>query len=367
MARIPESEIERLKLQVSVVRLVEAAGIQLKPHGKDQVGRCPWHDDKTPSLIVSPKTNLWHCMGACQMGGSSIDWVMKFEGVSFRHAVELLKRQLGDAPAVEIAASTIEQGEATPRAVFGPLHAATAGSAEPEVASGILPSAATAGSAKPLAHPCASLLAVSDDDQALLRWVVDYYHAVLKQSQEAKSYLDARGIYSVDAIETFKLGFANRTLGYLMPEATVKAGAKLRAALQRVGLYRASGHEHLSGSLVVPVTDLDGKVTEVYGRKITPGLRAGTPLHLYLPGPHRGVFNEQGFVGQEEVILCEALIDALTFWCAGYRNVTSSYGIEGFTEDHIEALKRHGIKRVLIAYDADDAGNSAAVGGTRCA
>jgi DNA primase len=329
MARIPESEIERLKLQVSVVRLVEAAGIVLKPHGKDRVGRCPFHDDKTPSLVVSPKSNLWHCLGACQMGGSSIDWVMKFEGVSFRHAVELLKRQLGDAPTIAVATPPTEQGEAEPRAVFGPLHAA-------------------------------ELLAAGNDEQALMRWVIDFYHATLKQSPEAKRYLDARGIYSVEAINTFKLGFANRTLGYLVPDIQVKAGAKLRAALQRVGLYRETGREHFNGSLVVPIADRDGNVTEVYGRKVTPNLRAGTPLHLYLPGPHHGVFNEQGLVGQEEVILCEALIDALTFWCAGYRNVTSSYGIEGFAADLFDAFKRHSIKRVLIAYDADDAGNSAA-------
>ena len=58
MARIPDHEIERLKRRVSVERLVEAAGIELRPHGKDRVGRCPFHDDKTPSLVVSPKTNL---------------------------------------------------------------------------------------------------------------------------------------------------------------------------------------------------------------------------------------------------------------------------------------------------------------------
>ena len=105
MARIPESEIERLKLQVSVVRLVEAAGIALKPHGKDRVGRCPWHADKTPSLVVSSKSNLWHCLGACQVGGSSIDWVMKFEGVSFRRAVELLRQEVGEVSAVPITTS----------------------------------------------------------------------------------------------------------------------------------------------------------------------------------------------------------------------------------------------------------------------
>lgn len=320
MARIPEPEIERLKSEVSLVRLVEAAGIVLKPHGKDRVGRCPFHDDKTPSLVVSPQSNLWHCLGACQIGGSVIDWVMKFEGVSFRHAVERLRREIGES--------------ALPRPDEGPVTT----------------TATTA------------LVATADDDAALLRWVIDFYHTTLKQSPEAQRYLHARGIDSREAIDTFKLGFANRTLGYRVPDIQVKAGAKLRAALQRVGLYRETGREHFNGSLVVPIMDLDGRVTEVYGRKIggDTKLRAGTPLHLYLPGPHRGVFNEAGLIGQPEIILCEALIDALTFWCAGYRNVTASYGIEGFTDDHLEAFTRHGVQRVLIAYDRDDAGNAAA-------
>ena len=60
------------------------------------------------------------------------------------------------------------------------------------------------------------------------------------------------------------------------------------------------------------------------------------------------------------MILCEALLDALTFWCAGYRNVTSSYGVEGFTDELLAAFQRHGIQRVLIAYDPDEAGDRAA-------
>ena len=60
------------------------------------------------------------------------------------------------------------------------------------------------------------------------------------------------------------------------------------------------------------------------------------------------------------MILCESIIDALTFWCAGFRHVTASYGIEGFTPDHPEAFQRHGIRRVVIAYDRDDAGETAA-------
>jgi DNA primase len=62
----------------------------------------------------------------------------------------------------------------------------------------------------------------------------------------------------------------------------------------------------------------------------------------------------------KEVILCEALIDALTFWCAGYRNVTASYGVEGFAADHLAVFTHHHIERVLIAYDRDEAGEKAA-------
>jgi DNA primase len=351
MARIPESEIERLKLQVSVVSLVEAAGIALKPHGKDLVGRCPFHDDKTPSLVVSPKSNLWHCLGKCQMGGSAIDWVMRFEGVSFRRAVDLLLQQLGAAPALAVPPANVAgRARAGSRTTVAPNpESSAARSAAPEAASSLVADAPVADAQD------------DGDDQALLRRVIEFYHQTLKRSSEAQAYLAQRGLTHPEVVDHFKLGFCNRTLGYRLPNKRTVAREAINAQLQRIGIYRASMREHLDGSLVVPVVDLAGNVTEVYGRKITRALRAGTPRHVYLPGPHRGVFNEVGLVGQAEVILCEALLDALTFWCAGYRNVTSSYGIEGFTPDLLAALKRHGVQRVLIAYDADEAGNAAAV------
>lgn len=93
MARIPDEEIERLKREISVERLVTGFGVELKRHGANLVGRCPFHQDRTPSLIVTPETNLWSCKGKCNIGGSTIDWVMKTQGVSFRHAVELLRAE----------------------------------------------------------------------------------------------------------------------------------------------------------------------------------------------------------------------------------------------------------------------------------
>ncbi len=183
-------------------------------------------------------------------------------------------------------------------------------------------------------------------------------------SPEALAYLERRGIASRELIEAHRLGFANRTLGLRLPAARVKAGLELRGRLQKTGLIRETGHEHFNGCLVVPVIDEAGHVREVYGRKITEGVNP--PLHLYLPGPHKGVWNVRGLLngqvcGQAEVILTEALIDAMTFWCAGWRNVTAAYGVEGLTEDHLEAFKRLGVKRVLIAFDRDDAGERGAV------
>ena len=111
------------------------------------------------------------------------------------------------------------------------------------------------------------------------------------------------------------------------------------AGLQELGILRKSGHEHFNGSLVIPVFDASGQVVEMYGRKITANLRDGTPDHLYLRGEHRGVWNEEALIASKDIILCEALIDAMTFWVAGYRQVTASYGVNGFTEDHRRGVR----------------------------
>jgi len=320
MARIPEDEVERIKQEISVERLAEARGIKLERRGADLIGLCPFHEDHEPSLVITPAKNLWHCLGACRTGGSVIDWVMKCNGVSFRHAAELLR---ANHPSL---------------AAPGP----------------VVRKATTA--AVKLETPFAS----DADDQAVLRQAVDYYHETLKESPEALRYLQGRGLEHPDMVGHFRLGFANRTLGYRLPEANRKAGAEIRGRLQRLGILRESGHEHFNGSVVIPVIDLEGNVTEIYGRKITEGLRPGTPLHMYLPGPHKGVWNEEALMVSKEIILCEALIDALSFWCADYRNVTASYGVNGFTGDHRQAFRKHGTKKVLIAYDRDEAGEKAA-------
>ena len=315
MPYVPPEEKERIKREVSIERLAEARGIKLHRSGRSLMGLCPFHDDHNPSLSIDPAKNEWHCFG-CDRKGDVIEWVRCAEGVSFHHALELLKRDYIPSTGPVVKQSTVPK----------------------------LPCPVTLGA----------------DDRTVMRELVAYYHRTLNETPEALRYLEKRGLNSSEMVERFQLGFSDRMLGPALPDRNRRPGKEIRAQLERLGVFRASGHEHLRGSLVIPVINLDGDVVEMYGRKIRDDLRPGTDYHLYLPGPHRGVWNEEALIASKEIILCEALIDAMTFWVAGYRQVTASYGVNGFTKDHRAAFERHGVKRVYIAYDADEAGNKAA-------
>ena len=217
MARIPEAELERLKAEVSLVRLVEAAGITLESQGKDYAARCPFHEDDTASLIVTPDKNLFHCFG-CGAAGGPIDWVMKTQRRELPPRGRAAQRGL---PCGSISGTAATVKQSTVRRLPPPVS-------------------------------------LDADDQALLNQVVGYYHETLKQSPEALAYLQARGLVHGELVERFKLGYANRTLGLRLPEKNRKAGAEIRARLERIGVYRDSGHEHFNGSLIVPVLD-DGR------------------------------------------------------------------------------------------------------------
>ena len=320
MGRIPDEVIERLKEEVSLQRLVELAGVELRQQGKDLVGLCPFHEERTGSLVISPEKNLWHCMGACQAGGSVIDWVMRAEGVSFRHAVELLRD--GVAPSAL-------SGQRVTRSTVARLP---------------------------------SPLPIGAGERELLERVVGFYAQTLRECPEALAVLERRGLAGQELIEEFRIGYANRTLGYRLPAKNRKPGAELRGKLQALGVFRATGHEHLSGSLVIPVCDVNGEVVQLYGRKLRDDLNhRGSSRHLYLPGPRRGVFNAKALAAcGGELVVCESLIDALTFWRHGLRHVTAAFGADGFTDELHTALKDAGVARVLIAFDRDEAGDRGA-------
>ena len=322
MARIPEEEINRIKRETDLAALIRSRGIELRKHGsKDLVGRCPFHQDgDSPNLIITPGKGLYHCM-ACGAAGNAIQFVEKFDGVSFRHAFELLanggKAVFENAPV---------NGSA-------PKH-----STVPKL-------------------PCP--LDAEASDAELLNQVIDFYHERLKHNQAALDYLASRGLDDEKLVKRFRIGFADRTLGLRIPHGNRSLGATLRSRLRELGVYRKSGHEHFNGSIVFPIFDADGNASEIYGRKITKGLKKGLLHHLYLPGPHRGIFNPDSLRSQE-IILCESVIDALTFVRFGMENATCIFGTEGFTDELFEAIKAANLDTVRIAYDADEAGERAA-------
>ena len=244
MPMIPEEEIERIKRETDLTAVIRSRGVELKPSGHDLVGLCPFHEDHDPSLRVTPGKGLWRCM-ACQATGNVIQFVQRFDGVSFRHAFELLKSG-------KLSALSGPGG----RANGAPIKKSTV----PRLESPLTPEA---------------------DDQAALRQVVDYYHARLKENPPALAYLQKRGIGSEEAIATFKLGFVDRTLGLRLPNNQRKEGAALRERLTRLGILRDTGHEHLRGRIVFPVIAENGEIGTVYGRAIDDGGKHDR--HLFLP------------------------------------------------------------------------------------
>jgi DNA primase catalytic core len=321
MPRIPEEEIERVKRETDLVTLIRSRGIELKKHGTGNlIGLCPFHDDRDPSFIVTPDKGLFHCMG-CGKAGNAIQFVQQFDGVSFRHAYEIL------AEGGNLVYAAPENGR---------------------IKTSTVPR---------LENP----LDMYAEGGALLDQVADYYHRRLLKSTVALDYLRMRGLCHDEAIRTFKLGYADRSLGLRLPLTNRHDGNLVRERLKALGILRDTGHEFLTGAVIVPVPGPDGHTIEMYGRKIAmQANRRGYPVHQYLPGPHGGVWNPEAFK-EAELVLCEAPLDALTLWVNGIRNVSFIYGTNGFTQEIFDAIKEQHIKRVVLAYDADESGNRAAV------
>jgi DNA primase catalytic core len=315
MARFSPEEIERIKRETDIIALIQSCGTVLKKRESkpgEWMGRCPIHDDKDPSLCVNNDKNQWICHGACQKGGDVIEWVMHAKKCSFTHAMELLQENSFHKPAAT----------GNPRQLECPLP-------------------------------------LTANQQELLISTVNYYHDRLKVNTDALAYLDKRGIVHAEIIDRFKLGFVDRTLGLRVPPKAYKNGSTMRDALEEIGILRDTGHEHLRGCIVIPLMTTKGEIVQIYGRRLDNGGKS-KQRHFYLPRPLAGVFNFEALQQFEEIILCESIIDALTFWNHGYRNVTCTFGTNGFTDEILDAIQNGNVKRVLIAFDNDTAGNHGA-------
>ncbi|MGM3184503.1 CHC2 zinc finger domain-containing protein [Dickeya oryzae] len=334
MGRMTPAELEQLKRGVSLRAVAQSQGHTLKKQGADSyVCRCPFHQENTPSCVITPSKNLYHCFG-CGASGSVLDWLQHTERLTWPQTLLRLRELAGN-----------------PSFLAAPVVPASPSAARTRLAD------------------------LDDDGQALLNQVIGFYHQSLLANPEAQQWLVSRGLAHPELVSHFRLGFAGHhgiggSAG-LLPSSSSQEGKRLREKLAGLGVLRATTkQDHFRGCVVMPVIGWAesasvaqrGRVMQLYGRRVQPDhkILKGSPKHLYLPSPLAGVWNEEALKASSDLILCESLIDAMTFWCAGFRNVTTAYGANGFTADHLAALQYHGVKRVQIAYDRDEAGDRGA-------
>jgi hypothetical protein len=322
--QVTKEGIERIKSANDLAAVVAERGIELKRKGRQLVAPCPFHQEKTASFNVSSVKGLFHCFG-CGVSGDVIGFVTKHDKVSFGGALETLARRAGlDLGRLMEERPRIQQR--TPLAALTP----------PRNGNGRSASEPSAEGAPPRGAP----------PVAVLSRVVEHYYRTFCEREDAQAYLARRGLVDRDLLRALKIGYADGSLLKVIPK-----DGEVRQALVALGVITPEGRELLGGCVVVPIPDpLTGQWANLYGR----GMRS--TRHCYLPGPLRGVLNFQAARLSPEVVLTESILDALSFHQVGISIAIPIYGVNGFTPDHLDLLKREGVKRVILALDNDDAG-----------
>lgn len=300
---IPVEEVQKVKQASDIVSVIEAHGVKLTRKGKDLIGLCPFHEETAPSFTVNPRDQLYHCFGCPpdgKTGGDVISFITRLKGIGFKEALAYLG------------------GNGVSR---------------------------SKGNAQSAAHR-------TPEQRKLLERVVRFYQASFQQDSRGREYLKSRGITDVEALTTFGAGFVSGTLLDASPR-----DEELIQAFQALGILNARRHELFFGSVVFPLTDpVSGAPVGLYGRRI----EDGEVSHLYLPGPRRGLVNWQAAKRSKSVILTESVIDALSLYANGFRNVIPLYGTQGWTADHEALLAREAVQEAYLVFDADDPGRKAA-------
>lgn len=313
---IAEADINEVRERNNIVEVISEY-VSLKKAGRTYKGLCPFHKEKTPSFVVDPLKQLYHCFG-CGEGGNAFTFVMKADNLDFPEAVEALARRIGYA-----------------------LHYERAGG--PEVKS-----------------QQARLFDANGE-------AVEYYHHILlseEKGKRAREYLKSRG-YSRDIVETFKLGYAlNEWEG--LTKDLYKKGYKPEE-LDRAGLSikgeKGSYYDRFRDRVIFPIFDIKGRPVGFGGRVLDDSL----PKYINSPETpiyHKGsllynLSNAKGeIVREEKALVVEGYTDVIALHAAGVKNVVATLGT-AFTLDHLRLLARF-TEQVALVFDADLAGKSAA-------
>jgi len=302
----PREEIERVR-DAHPIEEVVGRYVGLRRAGRRYVGRCPFHDDHDPSLVVFPDSGRWWCFGACNDGGDVFDFVMRAEGVPFPEAV----RRLGGGH--------LSPPRATPPP---PLK-------KRDVEERVL----TGRTTLVRAH------------YALLTTAVEVYHAALLSNPRALAYATSRGL-DADTVREFRLGYA---AGRLKRYLAFRGWSEELAA--DLGLVDSRGREWYRGRLVIPEVRGDRAIYLV-GRTV-PGARgAFGPKYLTLAGAPKPLYGRERVESHDDVFVVEGPIDYLLLWQWGYPAV-ATLGSR-IKQEHVEFLQ--GFSRVYLVPHRDDAG-----------
>jgi len=310
---IEKEKIQSIKQGVDLLALVQSRGIDLNKNGKSFLGLCPFHNDKTPSLSINPNKNLWQCFG-CGAAGDVIRFVELFDKVTFPEAVN----RLSGVPVKLRNGAGRNQGSAKKDTMSHGQRSAD----------------------------------LSVKERKLLSRVASYYQHTLTQDSRGLTYLKQdRGIMDNQSLKDFGSGYANGTLFEILPE-----DPEVIKALKKIGILNQKGHEVFYNCVVFPLYDARGSIANLYGRSIDAD---GEVTHLYLPGPRSGIVNRQAVKRSQSIILTESIIDALTLYDQGFKNVIPIYGVNGLLDEHLALFYRK-VKSAYLVFDADEAGKRAA-------
>ncbi|MCP4036494.1 MAG: DNA primase [bacterium] len=318
MGRIPEETIQTIRDRIDIVSLI-GRYVELKKAGRNYKGRCPFHDEKTPSFNVNPERQIFHCFG-CQVGGNAINFLMRHEGLSFPEAVRNLAGEVG----VEV----------------------------PETDSG------TRGVSE-------QLFAANDQTQQVYRAGL-----VSAEGEPARHYLAERGIDQA-AIEAFGIGYAakgwddlGRELGRrnVSEEHAIAAGLLVEREAKE-GAKRRGSYARLRGRVTFPIHDVRDRIIGFGGRAIYPDQEP-----KYLNTPESPIFHKrdalygfpqalEGIRRGQRAIVCEGYFDRIALARAGLTESLATCGT-ALTEGHARQLKRR-TEQVVLLFDGDPAGQAA--------
>lgn len=313
------SVVDDVKQRIDIVDLI-AESVPLKKAGRNYKGLCPFHQEKTPSFVVFPDTQSWHCFGSCGEGGDAFSFVQKREGVDFGEALRILAERAGVRLQPESEEATQEAKE-------------------------------------------------RDRLQAILEAAAAYYSKQLAApaGEAARSYLAKRGVGQEIAAQ-FRLGYSPNAW-HALSMALISDGYS-RQEIAEAGLIieKKDGgyYDRFRHRLMFPIADSRGRVLGFGARS----LDGSEPK--YLNSPQTRLFDKgkllyglhlarQAIMATETVVIVEGYMDVIAAHEAGYRNVVAGMGT-AISEAQLQSLARLG-RRFVLALDADSAGNAAALRG----